>query len=198
MSRYLAPLPDELTDRQRELYRSITDGPRKQQASLVPVTDADGRLLGPFALMTIAPTIGQAVQAVGAALRFAGAFSARTRELAILTVAVHHGSDFEWFAHVDAAREAGLSPAQLRALQQREIPADLDAQEAVVHRVVCELLADGRLSDTSYAEAVTSLGAAGIAECIWLIGYYSMLQLALAAFDPVVPSAVVGAVTRPV
>lgn len=198
MSRYTAPRPDELSARQRALYAAIADGPRKQQAGVVPVIDEAGRLLGPFALMTIAPDIGDAVQSVGAALRFAGSFAPRTRELAILTVAVHRGSDFEWFAHVDAARDAGLTDAQLRAIQQHLEPDGLDAPDSCVWRATEALLAKGRLDDDEYARTVRVVGAAGLAELVWLTGYYSMLQLALATFDPALPAEVAGAVTRPV
>ncbi|MDQ0380307.1 carboxymuconolactone decarboxylase family protein [Amycolatopsis thermophila] len=198
MSRYTAPLPDEFSPRQRALYAAIVDGPRKHQAGLVPVVDEAGRLLGPFALMTIAPEIGDAVQSVGAALRFSGAFAPRTRELAILTVAVHRGSDFEWFAHVNAGRDAGLTDAQLRAIQQRHEPGGLDATDACVWRATEALLAQGRLDDEEYAETVRVVGAAGLAELVWLIGYYSTLQLALATFDPALPADVAGVVTRPV
>ena len=53
----------------------------------MPITDEAGRLLGPFAVMLLTPEVGNAVQQVGAKIRFATALTARERELAILAVA---------------------------------------------------------------------------------------------------------------
>jgi 4-carboxymuconolactone decarboxylase len=79
--------PAELDPAQRALYDAITGGPRASQAGTVPITDADGRLLGPFAVMLLAPEVGNAMQQVGAKIRFGAALTGRERELAILSVA---------------------------------------------------------------------------------------------------------------
>ncbi|MBQ1442306.1 MAG: carboxymuconolactone decarboxylase family protein [Renibacterium sp.] len=190
--RYLAPLPEELSPEQLAVYRSIAEGPRKSEAGLVPVVDEDGRLLGPFALMAIAPGLGGAVQAVGSALRFHGAIPAAARELAILMVAVHHQCDFEWFAHERAARAAGLTEQQLAAVRSAGKPEGLDAHSAAVWQAVGALLSRETLDAAEYAEATAALGQEQLIELVWLKGYYAMLATALAAFDPVLPAAANG------
>jgi 4-carboxymuconolactone decarboxylase len=95
--------PDELAPAQRALYDAITGGPRASQAGTVPITDADGQLLGPFAVMLLSPEVGNAMQQVGAKIRFGTALTGRERELAILTVAGALNSEFERLAHVPAA-----------------------------------------------------------------------------------------------
>lgn len=192
--RYLSPSPERLSADQLAVYASIVEGPRKSQAGLVPVLDDDGRLLGPFALMAIAPRLGEAVQAVGAALRFDGQLSAAARELSILVVAVHHRCDFEWFAHEHAARAAGLSTAQLASIRAGAEPVGLDTEGAAVWASVTAILQRGGLDETEYAAAVDVLGEALLAELVWLCGYYAMLAVALATFDPVLPEAARGAV----
>lgn len=190
--RYISPTPDELTPEQAVVYASIAEGPRKTQAGLVPVVDREGRLLGPFGLMAIAPALGNAVQAVGAALRFHGRLSAATRELATLMVAVHRTCDFEWFAHVNAALAAGITDEQLAALRAAAQPHGLDAEQAAAWAALSALQQRGALDDAEYAAAAEVLGEAGLAELVWLDGYYSMLATALAAFDPVLPGAARG------
>jgi hypothetical protein len=69
----------------------------------VPITDSDGRLLGPFAVMLLSPEVGNAVQQVGAKIRFSTTLTGRERELAILSVAGVLRSDFERLAHEPAA-----------------------------------------------------------------------------------------------
>lgn len=176
--------PAELDDDARALYDRIVSGPRKSQAGQAPITDPDGALLGPFGLMTLAPAVGDAIQQVGAALRFATGLSPLVREAAILLVAAHHGSDFEWFAHVGLARAAGLTPRAIAALGAGELPVEVTEGDAAQLRVVQELLATGTLDDEAYTAARAELGERTLAELVWLCGYYGMLALALAVFDP--------------
>ena len=103
--------PADLAPAQRALYDAITGGPRASQAGTVPITDADGQLLGPFAIMLLSPEVGNAMQQVGAKIRFGTALTGRERELAILTVAGALNSEFERLAHVPAARGLGLTRA---------------------------------------------------------------------------------------
>src|SRR6202034_3042941 len=97
------------------LYDAITGGPRASQAGTVPITDADGQLLGPFAIMLLAPAVGDAMQQVGAKIRFGTALTGRERELAILTVAGALSSEFERLAHVPAARALRLAQPPIDA-----------------------------------------------------------------------------------
>lgn len=195
-ARYVAPPREDLTPAQADLYDAITQGPRAQQSAVIPVVDDDGRLLGPFGLMTISPRLGEAVQALGSAIRFQGDLATIEREAGILVVAAHHRCDFEWFAHVGAARAAGLSEDQIAALHAGNVPDGVDERVAAVCRAVRMLMTGGGLADAAYRDATAALGEQGLAELVWLCGYYGMLAVALATFDPELPSAARGAFTR--
>ena len=179
--------PAELAPAQRALYDAITGGPRASQAGTVPITDADGRLLGPFAVMLLSPEVGHAMQQVGAKIRFGTALSGRERELAILSVAGVLRSDFERQAHEPAARALGLAQSQIDAALAGQIPDDLTADEAAVGRLARVMTADRTLSDEDYADGLAALGRERLAELTWLVGYYGALALALAVFRPVLP-----------
>lgn len=176
--------PAELDEEQRLLHAEIAGGPRRNQASVVPLVDDEDRLLGPFGLMLLAPRIGSAVQALGAALRFDESLPPRSRELAILAVAAHRRSEFEWLSHENAARAAGIGADQLQALLDGDVPEGLAPAEQTVVGTVRRLLADGELDDDAYAEAVAALGTETLAALVWLVGYYGMLATALATFRP--------------
>jgi 4-carboxymuconolactone decarboxylase len=179
--------PAELAPAQRDLYDAITGGPRASQAGTVPITDADGRLLGPFAVMLLAPEVGHAIQQVGAKIRFGTALTGRERELAILSVAGAARSDFERLAHEPAARALGLAQQQIDALLAGRIPDGLSADEAAVARLARVMTADRTLSDQDYADGIAVLGRERLAELTWLVGYYGALALALAVFRPELP-----------
>ena len=181
--------PADLDDAQRAVYDAITGGPRASQAGTVPVTDPDGRLLGPFAVMLLTPAVGNAVQQVGAQIRFAAALTARERELAILTVAGHLRSDFERLAHEPAARAAGLTQAQVNAALTGRVPDGLGDSEALACRLARVMTAERTLSDSDYDAGVAVLGRERLADLTWLVGYYSALALSLAVFRPFLPQA---------
>jgi 4-carboxymuconolactone decarboxylase len=179
--------PADLDDAQRAVYDAITGGPRASQAGTVPITDSAGRLLGPFAVMLLTPAVGDAVQQVGAKIRFAAALTARERELAILTVAGYLRSDFERLAHEPAARSAGLTQAQVNAALAGRVPDGLTDSEALVGRLARAMTAERTLSDADYEAGMRSLGRERLADLTWLVGYYSALALSLAVFRPFLP-----------
>jgi alkylhydroperoxidase family enzyme len=179
--------PAELAPAQRALYDAITGGPRASQAGTVPIADADGQLLGPFAIMLLSPAVGNAMQQVGATIRFGTALTGRERELAILTVAGALNSEFERLAHVPAARGLGLTEPQIDAALAGRSAVGLSADEAMVARLALAMTVERTLSDEDYSGGVGALGQARLAELTWLVGYYSALALSLAVFRPVLP-----------
>jgi 4-carboxymuconolactone decarboxylase len=180
-------VPADLDGAQRALYDAITGGPRASQAGTVPIVDESGRLVGPFAVMLLTPEVGNALQQVGAKIRFAAALTGRERELGILAVAGELRSDFERLAHEPAALRAGLTQAQVNAVLSGQVPGGLTGDEALVCRLARVMTADRNLSDEDYAAGVAALGKERLAELTWLVGYYSALALALAVFRPFLP-----------
>lgn len=178
----------ELDEPQRGLYDAITGGPRASQAGTVPITDETGRLVGPFAVMLLAPEVGDAMQQVGAKIRFATTLTGRERELAILSVAGVLRCDFERLAHEPAARKQDLTQEQLNAALSGHVPDGLTGDEALVCRLARVMTAERNLSDADYAEALAALGNQRLAELTYLVGYYSALALSLAVFRPELPA----------
>jgi 4-carboxymuconolactone decarboxylase len=179
--------PADLDEAQRVLYEAITGGPRAAQAGTVPIVDEEGRLLGPFAVMLLTPEVGDAMQQVGAKIRFSAALTGRERELGILAVAGELRSDFERLAHEPAARKLGLTELQVNAVLSGRVPDGLSDDEALVCRLARAMTAERNLRDEDYEAGVAALGRERLAELTWLVGYYSALALALAVFRPVLP-----------
>lgn len=189
--------PPELDEAQRALYEAITGGPRASQAGTVPIVDESGRLLGPFAVMLLTPEVGNAMQQVGAKIRFSAALTGREREIAILSVAGEVRSDFERLAHEPAARKLGLTRAQVNAILVGDLPEGLTGEEVLVGRLARAMTANRNLGDEDYQAGLATLGQERLAELTWLVGYYSALALSLAVFRPVIPESFTKAHTRP-
>lgn len=172
--------PAQLTESQRELYAGITTGPRAQGPQHFALTDRDGTLNGPFNALLFSPGVGEAVQQLGAAIRYRTALDDRCREIAILLVAARWASDFERDAHEAVARGLGIEDVQLHALRAEDISGLRGAEGAVAETTLA--LLDGDLSDAQWARARSALGEAMVFELTTLVGYYAMLALQLRVF----------------
>jgi 4-carboxymuconolactone decarboxylase len=180
-------LPADLDEDQRTVYQAITGGPRASQAGTVPIIDESGRLVGPFAVMLLSPEVGNAMQQVGAKIRFSTSLTARERELGILAVAGVLRCDFERLAHEPAALKAGLTQDQVSAVLSGQVPGGLTDDEALVCGLAQVMTAERNLSDEGYEAGLATLGKERLAALTFLVGYYSALALSLAVFRPVLP-----------
>lgn len=157
------------------------------------MTDADGRLEGPFNLMLINPAVGNALQSLGSAIRFSTALTARQRELAILEVAAFTRSDFEWYAHERLGRRAGLTEDEIAAVHNGVEAAGLEAAgldpgERAVRELSRQILATGDLDDPSFQQGAAVLGVELVTELVVLIGYYRLLALAMLVLRTPLPA----------
>ncbi|MBT2266117.1 carboxymuconolactone decarboxylase family protein [Rhodococcus erythropolis] len=168
--------PSDLTEPQMDLYRRITEGPRSGGA--FELTDADGALRGPFGGFLLSPDLGDALQQLGAAVRYRSNLTPRVSELAILAVAAHHRSKFERYAHEAVGRKVGLSEAEMEAINRGEVPTSLDSIEAAAVRFAMSALG-GDVDDATWTECVPPLTVEHAFELIVLVGYYSTLALQL-------------------
>jgi 4-carboxymuconolactone decarboxylase len=173
--------PSALDDEQRSLYDAIAGGRRAQGRQLFRLVDDEGRLEGPFNAFLLQPRLGSALQALGSSVRYDTGLDGRCREIAILVVAAHWRSDFEWYAHEAVGRAAGLDDAELAAVRDSRHAA-LAGRESVVARTAAALLERGDLDDAQYREAVGQIGTEGLFELLTLVGYYATLALQLRVF----------------
>lgn len=179
-------LPGELDDEQKAVYEAVAGGRRAQGPQLFRLRDADGGLEGPFNAFLLQPRLGGALQAVGSAVRYETSLTDRSRELAILLVAAHWDSDFEWYAHEAVGRHVGLTDPELDALRTKDFDVLTDTFTDPTERAVAlcaqHLLDGGDLDDDAYAGAVAVLGLPGVFELTTLVGYYATLALQLRVF----------------
>lgn len=179
--------PAGLTAEQRVVYDSIAGSPRGKGPFTI-VYD-DGALAGPFNALLLSPAIGDAVQSLGAALRFRGALDGRLRELVICAVSADLDSAYEWYAHSRMAATVGINEVELDHLGRGSEPPTLSPAERAALAFTRMLLQDGAVDDDSHARVLTFFGHAGVVELSLLVGYYRMLAGLLAAGDIPAPGA---------
>ena len=163
--------PDRMTAEQRTVHDRIAAGPR-------------GGVPRPFLAMLDSPGLADAIQGVGAALRFSGALPEDVREIAILATAGAFGSGYEWDYHEPLARRAGVSDGAITAARTGDVTA-LAAEEvaAAVITVCHRAVRDNRADREALALVSARVGRAAATEVVAIAGYYPLLALFLAAAD---------------
>jgi alkylhydroperoxidase family enzyme len=102
--------------------------------------------------------------------------SGRLRELAILRIAKLSGARYEWVQHVPIGQAAGITDAQIAALDAGKTDAAcFAARERLVLRFTDEVVRDVRASDDTFVQMRKEFSPREIVELILAIGYYMMI-----------------------
>lgn len=171
--------PRHLSGAQRDVYERITTSPRAGANRARPLTDDNGRLLGPFNAILFSPEVGGALQELGTAIRYRGTLPPRLREIAILEVARGRRCGTEWHAHAHAGRLVGISDEELAAIASGTDAPTFDHGERLARHIVAQLITDRDLDDRTVEDAGHQLGLATVNELVMLVGYYDLLALSL-------------------
>lgn len=189
MTPRLEPIdPATLTPDAAELYSRYTSGERAKPGAAFMLVTGDGQLTGPPSTWMLNPTLGLRMEQLGYGVRFELTLTDRWREIVILMVAEREDSPFERYAHHPAGRAAGLSEAEIAALDAGSF-AGVDATERAFVACTRALLDRGRLSDEEWDDAVRSCGRSAMLEIVTLIGWYRLMALQLRVFDVEPPGA---------
>lgn len=184
--RYLAA--DELNEAQRSIFDSITGGKRAASHASGELTTSEGGLRGPFNAFMHAPAVGDPAQRLGEAVRYQSSISGRLRELAILVVAAKWRAQYEWWAHAKIAQREGLDEAVIAALKAGQRPSFSEPDDALVFDFATELLEHHQVSEPTYAKAIAQLGEQQAVELVVLLGYYTLVSMALNTFEVPLPN----------
>lgn len=155
-----------LTPEQVELYRRIVEGPRSASKGISPVTDAEGNLVGPFKSFLISPGLGAILEELGRHLRYGSPFEPVEKELAILRVARHMHSQFEWDAHVEVARGFGATESQIESVR------DLDSRPLTMLAQNVDEVIGPRANGMKLSDDLTEAQRMYV---ISLVGYYVLI-----------------------
>ena len=146
-----------LNHEQQTFVKSLPDGKRSHDHTITALTFSDGSLQGPFNAWLYSTETGERAQKLGEHLRFESAIPGKLREVAILSVAAHWKSQYEWWAHEQIALKEGLSPSIINQLKKEKIPKTKDPIVVAVASFVKEALDKKKVSDDIYNIVLDSL-----------------------------------------
>ena len=165
---------DKMTAAQRELHSRIAG--------------ARGAVRGPFNLWLYSPELCDRVEALGKFVRFDSSIPPQLRDLAILVTARHWDSSYMWHSYSKRAAEGGIANEVIQAIAERRKPAFARREDQAVYDYAIELLYKHHVGETTFRTAEAVIGKATLVELTALIGNYSMVAMALNAFEVDMPA----------
>ncbi len=136
-------------------------------------------VFGPFVPLHRSPEVMLRAMALGDYLRFRTVFPTRLNELIILITARHFTQQYEWAFHHPIAVNEGLRRDIIDAIADGRRPADMPADEQLIHDFCTELLRNNSVSDATYGTAVARFGEQGTMEMVGVVGYYTFQSMVL-------------------
>lgn len=173
MPRFAPPDLATLADEQRRVVDEVRAGRR-------------GTVPANVVCWLPSPELARRAAALGEFVRYETSLGPRWSELAILVVARHWSCAYEWAVHAGEALAAAVPAAVIDAVA-RGAPPELAGADAVVYAFARELVATGRVSDVTYARAAETLGEAGVADLVGVVGYYTLVAFTLNAREVPAP-----------
>lgn len=162
------PAPDEMSAAQRDLYDRILASPTRA-------------MNGPQRANIHSTELAEAWWRLGDMLRNRTVLPQKLAELAIIVVGRRWNSQVEFHVHGAAAVKAGLDAAIVEAIRIAAPPPIRDAAEREVYEFARRIQVDGEPGDAAYAAILARWGERGVVELTALIGFYTMVSIALNA-----------------
>ena len=165
--------PEHMTERQKELYDRIAA--------------KRGAVRGPFNAWLYSPELCDRVEALGKFVRYDASFPMIVREIVVLVIARHFKAQYMWQAHARIAVKEGVAQAVVDAIGTNRLPPLADTGEKAGYRYARELLETHQVSDETVEAARKAFGETGVVELTAFVGNFTMVAMALNAFQVDLP-----------
>ncbi len=175
MSRIPELTPESMTPKQQEVMQLITSGPHQ-------------RVIGPYPAWLQSPELAKRARDLSEYLRFQSAPTKRHAEIAILVTGRYWKAEFEFYAHAELARKAGVEEHIIKALAAGNRPEFASEEDIAVYELSTELLTTRRISDATYQRALDTFGMQTLVDLVAIVGYYCMVSTTLNAFEAPLPA----------
>jgi 4-carboxymuconolactone decarboxylase len=140
-------------------------------------------LQGPAGVQLYTPRIAGHMAAINRYLRFEAGFTARVREIAILTTAREMDSQFEWVAHEPEALKEGVEPRVIDVIKHRRSTAGLEETDAIVIELGRQIWRDHKVTSELFARGKARFGPNQLVDLVLLMGNYAATAAMLTAVD---------------
>lgn len=152
-----------------------------------PNGDTHAGMQGPGGVRLHSPRLAELHRPEARYLRHQTGLDPRIREVAILTSAREHDSQFEWQQHERVGLREGVPPETIDVIKHRKPVDGLDETEALVIEIGRQLFREHKLSSELFARARETFGEQKLIDLLANMGSYAATAILLAAVDMQMP-----------
>src|SRR5882724_10981870 len=105
----------------------------------------------------------------------------RDRELLILRIGWLNQAEYEWAQHVEIAKRAGITEAEIERVQEGP-KAGWSAHEAALLQAADDLFENSVVSDATWAALAAKYSTEQMMDAVFTVGQYNMVSWALNSF----------------
>lgn len=150
--------PASLSPAQRELWDSITKGPRGfycggPNAKRIP------ELYNAYLQF---PEFGQLILKIADTIRSKQDLTGRMREVMVLTTSIELGMRVEYDFHVPMARDQGIPESVITAIGRRDVPQFDDEGDRIAYEANLQLVRTATLTDDLRGQVIAHIGYPGL------------------------------------
>ncbi len=152
---------------------------QEQKALIAPQMRPDGTVFNLYKTMLNHPVLYAPRSRFGSYLQRDSLLDPVTRELAIMRTAWNMGTTYEWSHHIEYARSAGLTDAQIRSIATGPGAPSWSEKNRAVLKAADELRREAFVSDATWATLAKHYTMKERIEIVYTIGGYAMTALAI-------------------
>ena len=97
----------------------------------------------------------------------------------IILITGRHWTNDIWTAHDEDGIREGLSRETVKAIEEGRHPPQMPEDEEIIYAFCHELLTNKRVSDATYARALSKFGEEGVVQTAVTVGLYTYMSLAV-------------------
>ncbi len=166
-------------------YENLT--PEQGEAVRGFIEGRIGAVRGPADAWLRAPGLADPARRLVEYCRYDTSLPREVVELVILLTGAKWKAQVEFWGHAHMARRAGIPENAIEAIRVGERP-NLERDDLrAAYDFVSEYFATNRVSDPTYARALSIFGERGLVEIIGACGLYGMVSMTLNIFEARIP-----------
>ncbi len=166
-----------------KLFTEKSDLPADQEAEYDAIMEVLHRVGGPFGILLRSPGLAEKVMSAGAQVRLGSILEPKERELAVIAVAREKDGAYEWAAHVNVGRNAGLGEETIEAVRNRGELTALPEDDREIVEYVRQLLRTNRVEQGLFDSLIGRKGERWLVELTATIGQYQYISAINNAFE---------------
>ncbi len=153
-----------------------------EQRELVKPQVRDGKIPNLYSTIANHPKLYGPRRNFGSYLQRDSLLPPKTRELLIMRTGWLIKAEYEWAHHVEAAKAAGFSDAEIQRIAQGPTASGWSEEHAALLRATDELRREAFIADTTWKTLQKFYDVKQLIEIVYTVGGYTMTGLAINSF----------------